>query len=112
MEVDVHGRKEMVPDGVRRQARSKVAKLERLVPVLERAEVRLSEDPDAPSAGRHICEVTVEGHGHVLRARARAGELPVAVDLVVAKLQHQAERLKGKLKGRSHPRRSKVLSKA
>jgi len=112
VEVDVHGGKETVPDGVRRQARSKVAKLERLAPVLERAEVRLTEEPEAPTARRHVCEVTVEGHGHVLRARARAREISVAVDLVVAKLEHQAERLKGKLVGRSHPRRSKVLSRA
>ena len=112
MEVDVHGRKETVPDGVRRQAQSKVAKLERLAPVLERAEVRLIEDPEAPASRRHLCEVIVEGHGHVIRARARARDIPVAVDRVVAKLEHQAERLKGKLVGRSHPRRSKVLFRA
>jgi len=111
VEIDVHGGKGTVTDGVRRQTQSKVAKLERLAPLLERAEVRLSEDLEAPLAGRHVCDVTVEGHGHVLRARARARDLPMAVDLVVAKLHHQAERLKGKLVGRSHPRRSKDLTK-
>ena len=110
MEVDVHGRKATVPDGVRVQAQSKVAKLGRIAPVLEHADVRLIEDREAPTAARHVCDVKVEGHGHVLRARARAHDLAVAVDLVVAKLEHQAERLKGKLVGRSHPRRSKVLS--
>ena len=112
MEVDVHGRKAQVPDEVRVLAQSKLAKLGRLAPVLERAEVRLTEDRDAPTTARHVCDVTVEGHGHVLRARARAHDLAVAVDLVVDKLEHQAERLKGKLVGRSHPRRSKVLSRA
>jgi ribosome-associated translation inhibitor RaiA len=34
------------------------------------------------------------------------------VDLVIDKLEHQVERLKGKLVGRSHPRKSRVLSKA
>lgn len=110
MEVDVHGRKAFVPDGVRVQAQSKVSKLGRIAPVLERAEVRLTEDRDAPTASRHVCDVTVEGHGHVLRARARAHDLAVAVDLVVDKLEHQAERLKGKLVGRSHPRRSRLLT--
>lgn len=111
MEVDVHGRKS-VPEEVRAQARLKVAKVGRLSPVLQRAEVRLVEDPDAPNGGGHLCEVVAEGHGHVIRARARARDLLVAVDLAVAKLGHQAERLKGKLVGRSHPRRSKELSKA
>ena len=112
MDVDVLGRKETVPEMMRRQAGRKVAKLSRLTPVLEHAEVRLSEDADAPAAARSVCAVTVEGHGHVLRARARAAEMQVAVDLVVDKLERQAERLKGKLVGRSHPRRSRVLSRA
>jgi putative sigma-54 modulation protein len=110
MNVDVLGRKTTVPEGVRAQARSKVAKLGRLTPVLEHAEVRLVEDPDQPAATRHVCEVTMEGHGHVLRARARAADLAVAVDLAVHKLEHQVERLKGKLVSRSHPRRSKAVS--
>ncbi|HYA69513.1 MAG TPA: ribosome-associated translation inhibitor RaiA [Acidimicrobiales bacterium] len=112
MDVDVFGRKNSVPEAIRAQAQVKVAKIGRLAPVLERAEVRLVEDRDAPAARRHLCEVTMEGHGHVVRARARASELQAAVDLVVEKLEHQVERLKGKLLGRSHPRRSKLLSKA
>jgi ribosomal subunit interface protein len=112
VDVDVFGRKSAVPEQVRERARAKVAKLGKLAPVLEHAEVRLAEDRDAPAAARHVCEVTMEGHGHVLRARARAAELHVAVDLVIDKLEHQVERLKGKLVGRSHPRKSKVLSKA
>lgn len=112
MDVDVFGRKSAVTEQLRDLARAKVAKLGRLAPVLEHAEVRLAEDRDAPTARRHLCEVTLEGHGHVLRARARAGDLQVAVDLVVDKLEHQVERLKGKLVGRSHPRRSKELSRA
>jgi putative sigma-54 modulation protein len=112
VDVDVLGRKETVPEMLRRQAQAKVAKLGRLTPVLEYAEVRLSQDGDAPAAARNLCEVTVEGHGHVLRARARAAEMQVALDLVVDKLERQAEKLKGKLVGRSHPRRSKVLSRA
>ena len=111
MDVDVLGRKETVPEVLRRQARAKVAKLGRLTPVLEYAEVRLSQDGDAPPTARNLCEVTIEGHGHVLRARARAAEMQVALDLVLNKLERQAERLKGKLVGRSHPRRSRVLSR-
>ena len=111
MDVKVFGRRSAVPETVRARAHSKIAKLGKLAPVLEHAEVRLAEDRDAPASSRHVCEVTMEGHGHVLRARAGAPEPQVAVDLVVDKLEHQVERLKGKLVGRSHPRKSRVLSK-
>ncbi len=109
MDVAVNGRKQTAPDEVRALAQAKVAKLGRLTPVLERAEVRLSEDPAAPGSQRKVCEVILTGHGHTLRAKAAGGELPVAVDKVVDKLEHQVERLKGKLVGRSHPRRSHAL---
>ena len=112
MDVAVLGRKDTVPEEVRALAQAKVAKLGRLTPVLERAEVRLSEDRDAPGSGRRVCEVTMTGHGHTLRAKAAARDMLVAVDKVVDKLEHQVERLKGKLMGRSHPRRSRALSKA
>jgi ribosomal subunit interface protein len=108
VDVAVLGRKQTVPDEVRALAEAKVAKLGRLNPVLERAEVRLTEDRDAPGAGkaaRKVCEVTITGHGHTLRAKAAAHDQLVAVDKVVDKLEHQVERLKGKLVGRSHPRR-------
>ena len=104
MEVVVLGRNDTVPAEVRAQAEAKVARLGKL-PVLEHAEVRLSEEPEAPLATRRVCEVTLTGHGHVLRARAAAHELPAAVDQAVHKLEHQVERLKGKLVERSQPRR-------
>ena len=106
MDVAVSGRKQTAPEEVRALAREKVAKLGRLAPVLEHAEVRLSEDRAAPGSRRKLCEVTITGHGHTLRAKAAAQDVPVAVDKVVEKLEHQVERLKGKLVGRSHPRRS------
>lgn len=104
MDVAVVACKEVVPDEVRTVARDKVAKLGRLAPVLEQAEVRLTEHRDEPGA-RYACEVILVGHGHRLRARAVAHELHASVDLVVDKLEHQVERLKGKLLDRSQPRR-------
>ncbi|MGH9017066.1 MAG: HPF/RaiA family ribosome-associated protein [Acidimicrobiales bacterium] len=47
-----------------------------------------------------------------MRARAAAHDVPVAVDLVVDKLEHQVERLKGKLMGRSHPRHARQVAEA
>ena len=104
MDVFVLGRKQSVPDEVRTLAQAKVAKLARMTPVLERAEVRITEGRDPDGVARQVCEVTMTGHGHTVRAKAAAHDAPVAVDLVVDKLEHQVERLKGKLVGRSHPR--------
>ena len=112
MDVSVLGRKDMVPDEVRAMAHAKVARLGRLTPVLEHAEVRLTEDPAAPGAKRTMCEVTITGHGHTVRARAGARDPLVAVDKVVDKLEHQVERLKGKLLARSHPRRTREVAEA
>jgi ribosomal subunit interface protein len=105
--VDVHGRKSQVPDEVRVLAQTKVSRVIRRAPVIERADVRLGEDPNAPPAASRVCEVTATGHGHTIRARAGAPDFLVAVDAVARKLEHQVERLKGKLEDRSHPRHSK-----
>jgi ribosomal subunit interface protein len=107
VDVAVLGRKDTVPDDVRAIAQAKVAKLGRLNPVLERAEVRLTVNRIAPSAGDQVCEVVVTGHGHTVRAKAVAHDPLQAVDSVVAKLEHQVERLKGKRVARSHPRRNR-----
>lgn len=104
MDVAVVACKDVVPEEVRAAARDKVARLGRLAPVLETAEVRLSERRDRPDA-RYACEVTLAGHGHLLRARAMSHELHTSVDMVVDKLEHQVERLKGKMLSRSQPRR-------
>lgn len=108
MDVAVVACKDVVPDEVRDRAKAKVAKLGRMAPVLEMAEVRLTEDHDR-SGARYACEVTLQGHGHHLRASAAAHELHAAVDLVVDKLEHQVERMKGKLLDRSQARHQTQL---
>jgi len=112
VDVLVLGRKQTVPDEVRSLAAAKLARLARITPVLERAEVRLTEGRDTAGVTRQVCEVTMTGHGHTVRARAAAADAPVAVDLVVDKLEHQVERLKGKLVGRSHPRHARTIAGA
>jgi ribosomal subunit interface protein len=112
VDVFVLGRKQTVPDEVRSIAEAKLARLARLAPVLERAEVQLTSDRDGSGVPRQVCQVTMTGHGYTVRAKAAAAEAPVAVDLVVDKLEHQVERLKGKLVGRSHPRHTRTVAGA
>jgi putative sigma-54 modulation protein len=108
VEIAFVGGTKTLSEPVRRAAEVKVAGVARRVPVLERAEVRFTEDPVLPAAQRNVCEVTLSGHGHTVRASAVGRDQPSAVDLVVHKLEHQVERLKGKLVERSQPRRSRV----
>jgi ribosomal subunit interface protein len=102
--VIAHGRR-IVSDDVRSLTADKVGRLGHLCPGLERAEVRFSEEHNPRIADRECCEVIIVGHGRSIRAHASAPVPLVAVDLVVEKLEHQLEKTKGRIVGRTHPRR-------
>jgi putative sigma-54 modulation protein len=105
VDIAIRGRNVDVSEPLRAVVEQKVSRLARFVDGMERAEVRFSEERNPRIADREVCEVTVHGHGHVVRARATAGDTFAAVDRVVDKLEHQMIKLKGKLVGRSQPRR-------
>jgi putative sigma-54 modulation protein len=105
MDIAIRGRHIEVSESLRSAVEQKIARLSRFVDGMERAEVRFTEERNHRIAEREICEVTVHGHGHVVRARASAADTFAAVDRVVDKLEHQMIKLKGKLVGRSQPRR-------
>ena len=96
MEVAVVTRRDVRADDIVDRAQAKVGRLARRSPLIERAEVRLTGDAATAAGCSHRCHVTLSGHGHVLRASADAAQPAAALDLVVAKLEHQVERLKAK----------------
>jgi ribosomal subunit interface protein len=104
--VVTHGRK-IVSDEVRALAEEKVRRLGHHCPGLERAEVHFTEEHNRRIVDRECCEVVMTGHGRTVRARAAAPTPMAAVDLVMNKLEHQIERAKGRVVGRSHPRHPK-----
>jgi ribosomal subunit interface protein len=104
MVVDVLGSHKTIPEEVRDRTTAKVGRLGRLAPLLEVAEVRLTQDHEGPAASRWACHAVLRGHGHELHGRAEATDPLSAVDAVVEKLERQVERMKGKLLARSHPR--------
>lgn len=110
MEIAIRGRNVEVSDSLKDVVTEKLHRLQRFLEGMERAEVRFLEERNPRIAEREVCEVTLHGHGHVVRARASAPEILVAVDRVVEKLEHRLARLKGKLLGRSHPRRAVHLN--
>jgi putative sigma-54 modulation protein len=105
LEIAIRGRNIEVSEALRTAVEEKVTRLGRYLDGMERAEVRFSEERNPRISEREVCEVTMHGHGHIVRAKAAAADTLAAVDRVVDKLEHRMEKLKGKLIGRSHPRR-------
>jgi ribosome hibernation promoting factor len=106
MDVTIQCRNAEVPEPLRAAAREKVIRVSRHLDGWEHAEIHFFEERNPRIVDREVCEVTLRGHGHVVRAKAAAPDTLAAVDKVVEKLDHQVARLKTRLIRRSHPRRS------
>ena len=105
MDVSIRGRNVELTDALRAAAEEKVTRLSRFLDGMDHVEIQFYEERNPRIAQRDVCEVTFKAHGHLLRAKAAAADPFAAIDGVVDKLEHQIEKLKGKLIGRSHPRR-------
>ncbi len=104
MEIAIRSHNVEVSAELRSAAIAKIGHLDRFLEGMERAEVRFHEEHNPRIADKEVCEVTVVGHGQVVRARAAASDKLVALDRVLDKLEHRMEKVKGRLVGRSHPR--------
>ena len=105
MEITVSRRHVELSESLRAAAVEKIGRLDRFLEGMDRAEVHFYEERNPRIADKDVCEVTIEGHGHHVRARVAAADPFAAVEKVADKLEHQLHRLKTKLVGRSHPRR-------
>ena len=95
--VAIHGRDLSVSPRLKEYVERKVSKLDRYLPTINEARVDLSESKAARSAAdRHVAQLTVHSRGVVLRAEERKDDIFAAVDAVLAKMQRQIERYKGK----------------
>ena len=108
MEITIQCRNAEVPEPLRAMAREKVTRVSRHLDGCDQAEIHFFEERNPRISDREVCEVTLRGHGHVVRAKAAAPETLAAVDRVVEKLEHQVARLKTKQLRRSHPRASTI----
>ncbi|MGI8776772.1 MAG: ribosome hibernation-promoting factor, HPF/YfiA family [Acidimicrobiales bacterium] len=104
MDVTMQCRNAEVPEALRAIAREKVTRIGRHLDGWDHAEIHFSEERNPRIADKEVCEVTLRGHGHVVRAKAAAPDTLASIDRVVDKLDHQVSRLKSRLVGRSHPR--------
>ena len=102
MDITVSSRQVPVSVSLREATIEKIGRLDRYLDGMERAEVHFSEERNPRIADREVCEVTLHGHGHHVRAKVAAPDVFVAVDAAVAKLEHQLHKLKSKLVARHH----------
>ncbi len=99
MQVSVSSRHAEVSDALRSTAIEKIGRLERFLDGMTHAEVHFDHQRNRRITDADSCEVTLQGHGHVVRAKVAAADPFAAVDLAVDKLEQQLHRLKTKLRG-------------
>jgi putative sigma-54 modulation protein len=104
VDVTVSSRNVEVTEALRAAATEKIGRLDRFLPGMDHAEVHFFEERNPRISDKDVCEVTLEGHGHHVRAKCAAGDPFAAVDKAVDKLEHQLHKLKTKLVSRSHPK--------
>ncbi len=97
MQVNISSRRTVVSDRLQELTRSKISRLDKYVPGLERADVHFCEERNPRISDKEICEVTVEGHGHHVRTKVTAPDPYTAIDLATEKLERQFLKLKTKL---------------
>jgi putative sigma-54 modulation protein len=105
MDIVVRGKNRTVPAALQEHTREKVAKIARFTHDAGRVEIDFSEVHTARIGERQLCEITVHLKRRFLKAHAAAAEPETALDLTIAKVEHQVARLKDKRVSRSHPRR-------
>ena len=94
-----------VPDRLRTAVQEKVTRLARHLDGYDEAEVQFFEERNPRISEKEVCEVTLRGHGRVLRAKAASSDPFTAVDRVVDKLSHQAEKVKTRQSRKGHAKR-------
>jgi putative sigma-54 modulation protein len=109
VEITVSARHLDISPALKAAAESKFGRLSRFLDGIDRAEVHFVEEKNPRIAAREVCEVTVEGAGHRVRAKAAAADTFAAIDLAVDKLEHQLVTLKSKLVRRNHGTRHGVV---
>ncbi|GAG41306.1 unnamed protein product, partial [marine sediment metagenome] len=102
MELQITGKNVKLVPTARRYIERKLGKLSRHLPNIVESKVEVAEEKTKSPEQRFVIQVTIDSNGTLLRGEERGENLFVAIDKVVAVLDRQIERYKGKLydKGR------------
>ncbi len=96
MRLQVKGRNVEVSDSIRAYAEQKLGKLDRQLHDLTRVELELAVERNPSIAANQVAEATIWTKGPILRARESSTDMKAAIDLLVDKLERQAQRLRDK----------------
>ena len=103
MRLQVKGRNLEVSDAIRSYAEQKLSKLERQLGDGARVDLELMLERNPSISSNHVAEATVWTKGPVLRAKESSHDMKASIDLLVDKLERQAQRLREKRR-RGHGR--------
>jgi len=103
VDVSISGRNVDVPNEVQDAVRSKIGTLDRFVYALDRADVVFREEKNPRISDREQIEVTLQGHGHHIRAKVSGPDQLTAVERAVSKLEKQLRKVKTKVVKRHRP---------
>ena len=95
MDVIVGGRNIHLTPRLHDIARRKLDRFERFAPNAMRAEVTFGEAAKPRADGRYDCTVMLMLHHDSVQAHAHGESATAALDLALAKVRHQVERVKG-----------------
>jgi len=102
MDVRLSAKRTEVTPRLEKYVTDKVQRLDRFVAGLDHSDIHFVEEVNPRIANRVTCEITVEGHGHHVRAKHTAPDPFAAVDGTVDKLERQLRKLKTRLIRRWH----------
>jgi putative sigma-54 modulation protein len=96
----VKGRNLVVTDAIGNYAREKISRLGKYLANGARCEVELWTEKNPSIADNQVVEVTIFTKGPVIRAREASPDIYASIDLVLAKLERQVKKYRGKLVSR------------
>ena len=98
MRLQVKGKNVELSPALRDYAQKKLGKLEKHLNDSARVELELAAERNPSIGASQIAEATVWTKGPVLRARESSHDMKASIDLLVDKLERQAQRLRDKRK--------------
>lgn len=104
MELQITGKNVKLIPQVRHYIERKMEKLGRHLPNIIESKVEVSEEKTKSPQQRFVAQITIDSSGVLLRGEERGEDMFAAIDKVVAVMDRQIERYKGKLydKGRGN----------
>lgn len=105
MRLQVRGKNVDVSPALREYAQEKLGKLDKHLQDSARLELELAVERNPSIAASQVAEATIWTKGPIIRAREASTDMRASIDVLVEKLERQAQRVHGKRR-RSNGRRS------